>query len=373
MFTYGTSVAVTGWDDVGSAAYVLDFATVPATVSPRLDLGSNAYPLPMDKGWDAATPGGMGMNGGYGGYGASDGVLSSDGRLALHTRPSGLAAIVVGSGSAEDGFVVIDVPGARIETTVEVRGGFVTGFVADGADLVFTVGSFAGDDHAGRPLMLHDLVRVGLAGHTATTPVNVPGYVLAASASRVYTFEETWGADWNFASAVVASDVSGGTAALLDRLALPAGAYDARAAGATLFFTTNGGYPTPMVGTGGMGSGGGNAMPGAPGIAGLPDNMPGGMPFLPTAEIGTVRLGATLDFGPSITYDADFASLLLPEDGAALVVRNGVAVDRWIVSGPAAVLDWSSDVGAWPASARPDTLPGTYLLALGFGGFVSAP
>ncbi len=381
MFTYGSSVAVTGWDDAGSAAYVIDFSTVPASVSARLEVGSNAYPMPMmGKGWDAAMPGGMGWNGGYGG---TDGVLSSDGRLALHASAPGVADVTVGSGSIDDGFVVIDVPGARLETTIAVRGGFVTGFVADGPDLVFTTGSFAGDDRAGRPLMLHDLVRVGLATHVASSPVNVPGYVVAASASRVFTVEETWGSDWSFQSAIVATDLSGPTAVLLDRLALPSGAYDARAAGSTLFFTTNGGYPTPVVGGGGTGTGGGmgmgggmgsggNVMPGAPGVAGMPD-MPGGIPFMPTAEIGTVRLGATLAFGPSISYDADFASLLLPEDGAALVVKNGVAVDRWNVTGPTAVLDWSSDVGAWPESARPDTVPGTYLLALGFGGFVTAP
>jgi hypothetical protein len=98
-----------------------------------------------------------------------------------------------------------------------------------------------------------------------------------------------------------------------------------------------------------------------------------GMPFLPSADIRTVRLGSTLSFGPTITYDADFASLLLPEAGSALVVRNGVTVDRWNVTGPTAVLLGSTDVGAWPESARPDSAPGSYLLALGFGGFVTIP
>lgn len=372
MFPYGTSVAVTGSDVAGSAAYVLDFGSSPATVSPRLALGTAGFPSPIGKGWDAAMPGGGLWNGGYG---ALDGALGSDGRLALHARPEGVPDLAVGTGAVDDGFVVIDVPGARVETTIGVRGGFVTGFVADGPDLVFTIGSFAGDDRAGRPLLLHDLVRVGLASRAVAPAVNVPGYVVAAGAGRVFTVEETWGADWAYESAIVATDVAGAAATPLDRLALPAGAYDVRAAGGTLFFTTNGGMPVPVAGVGGSngaGAAGGAAMPGMPGLAGMPDG-PGGMPFLPTAEIGTVRLAAALSFGPTISYDADFASLLLAEDGAALVVRNGVVLDRWDVAGASALLLGSTDLGAWPQSARPDATPGAYLLALGFGGVATAP
>ena len=79
-------------------------------------------------------------------------------------------------------------------------------------------------------------------------------------------------------------------------------------------------------------------------------------------------------FGPTIVYDADFASLLLAEDGSALVVVNGVGLDRWDVSGATATLDWNAILGAWPESARPDAaLPGSYLVALGFGGSVEVP
>ena len=111
----------------------------------------------------------------------------------------------------------------------------------------------------------------------------------------------------------------------------------------------------------------GGSVPGA-GVA-----SPGGVPFAASAEIGTVRLSTTLSFGPSIVYDSDFASLLLPEDGSALVVRNGVAVEHWDVSGAAATVTWSADVGTWPESARRDGPPGIYLLALGYGGWVSTP
>jgi hypothetical protein len=189
VFPYGESVAVTGWDDTGSAAYVIDFGANPATVSARLDLGSGGVspmPMPGDRGWGMAAPVGIGV---WGGYGPTDGVMSSDGRLALRTWPTGVPGVTVGSGALDDGFVVIDVGGARLETTIAVRGGFVTGFVADDTDLVFTFASFAGNDGASRPLLLHDLVRVSLATHAATAPVNVPGFVVSAQGSRVYTHE----------------------------------------------------------------------------------------------------------------------------------------------------------------------------------------
>ncbi len=358
MVPFGTSVAVTGWDGAGQAVYVIDFSTAPATVSARLDAGQSSYAYGND-GRDALAPNGIGI---WGGFGASASVLSSDGRLAVHAAPAGVPGLSVGTGDVTDGFVVIDIGGARVETTVAIRGGYSTGFVADGADLVFTYGSFAGDDRAGRPLMLHDLVRVHLAAHTMAPVLNVPGYVVAADAGIVYTIEETWGSGWAFESHVVASDVTGSTALALDRLPLPPGSYDTRAAGHTLYVTTYGAFATGGIGSGPtVGSGGG----GSP--------SPGGVPNSASAEIATIRLSASLSFGPSIVYDTDFASLLLPEDGGALVVRNGVTVDRWDVSGPVASLAWSSDAGTWPESARSDTLPGTYLLALGYGGWVNAP
>jgi len=360
-FPHDMSVAVTGWDDQGSAAYVIDFSVDPAAVSARLALGSAGYPTPVERGWGMAAPDGMGW---WGGGGPTEGVMTSAGLLALHTRPPGAVDVHVGSGSIDDGFVVIDVPGAQIGTTVALHGGYVTGFVADGADLVFTFGSYAGNDGAGRPLMLHDLARVDLTAHTASVPVNVPGLVIASQGSRLFTHEETWGIGWTSESAVVVSDVVAGVVTPLDRLTLPAGSYDLRTAGQTLWFTSYGGGIVPMPGGGG-------------GVAILEGSMGSdpamGAPFMPSAEIRTVRLGTTLAFGPTIAYDADFASLLLPEEGGALVVRNGVTVDRWNVTGPTAVLLGTTDVGAWPESARPDTTPGTYLLALGFGGFASLP
>jgi hypothetical protein len=357
-FPHGMRVAVTGWDDDGTAAYVVDFSVVPPAVSPRLEVGGGGWwggPIPLDAkaGWGAAAPDGVV----YGGWFGGEGVLTPDGRLALRSLPSGLEDVTIGTGDALDGFVVIDVPGGAVETTIAVRGAYASGFVADGESLVLTVGTYAGDDGVGRPLMLHDLVRVDLVAAVASPPVNVPGFVVRSDAPRVFTVEEVWGADWTFESSVVASDLSTGTAAVLDRLPLPDGAYDYRAAGATLWFTTYGAfaYAEPALG-GALGGGGGH-----------------GVPFAPTAEIRTVRLGESLAFGPSIAYDADFASLLLPEEDGALVVRNGLSVDRWDVSGPTATLDASADVGTWPPSARPDAAPGTYLLALGYGGVATFP
>jgi hypothetical protein len=94
---------------------------------------------------------------------------------------------------------------------------------------------------------------------------------------------------------------------------------------------------------------------------------------MPRTRISTVRLGPVLTLGPSIDDETHFVTLLLAEDGACLTVRDGTTVDRYDVSGPAAVLSWSVDVGAYPTLARGDVVPGTYLLPLGYGGLATAP
>ena len=94
---------------------------------------------------------------------------------------------------------------------------------------------------------------------------------------------------------------------------------------------------------------------------------------LPATSIGTVRLSDALLFGPSLDEPASFVTLLLPEDGSALVTRDGMALDRWDLSGPTAVLSWSLDVDGYPVAARADSLPGAYLVSLGYAGLVEAP
>jgi hypothetical protein len=102
--------------------------------------------------------------------------------------------------------------------------------------------------------------------------------------------------------------------------------------------------------------------------------VPGEPSFAPDdfGRLGTVRLGATLAFGPSVS-DVAFLSLLLAEDGAALVVRDGVTIERWDVSGPSAVRTFSVDAGSYPFAARADVTPGSYLVALGYGGLAVLP
>jgi len=120
---------------------------------------------------------------------------------------------------------------------------------------------------------------------------------------------------------------------------------------------------------------GGGAV-GGPGVlvgnstaTGAPDFAP--IPW--TTEIGTVRLASNLAFGPTIRHDESFASLLLPEEASALVIRDGVVVERWLVGGATATLDWESATGAYPVHARPDSTTGTYLVALGYAGVLTLP
>jgi hypothetical protein len=372
LHPYGFRVAVTGWDGAGRAAYVVDYSGPAPVVSARFDLGGSWFVL-GDPSWGVARPEGGALWWG-GGFGASDAVLTDDGHLVVHGVPGlswsgGPMPLGLGEGapagdpSSGDGFIVIDVANSELEAPIEVEGGGVTGFVADGDDLVYTVGSSGGADDEGRPLVVHSLVRVDLATRAESEPRSVPGYVVSAEGDLLFAAQETWTEGWSWECAIVAFDFApAGEVQVADTLVLPEMAYDLRAAGATLWFTRTTYAFDP----------GDPALPGGGG-GGVAWAEPG-MDFLPTTSIGTIRLGADLSFGPSVEDDAHFLTLLLPEDGSALLVRDGVTVERWDVSGLGASLLWSSDVGVYPYAARPDPASaGSYLLVLGYAGVTTVP
>jgi hypothetical protein len=365
LFPYGFQVAVTGWDASGRAAYVVDFSGDAPRVSSRFDLGGEAYALREDANFVA----GAAL---WQGYGPCDAVLTGGGRLVVHGSSSyggpwvwagdsngggkgGDPGVLLATVEPTDGFVVIDVPGSALLDPVAVTDGLVTGFTADGEDLVWTQGTWGGEDSEGRPLARHDLVRVDLVTRATTEPVNVPGYVVSASGGLAFTVEDSWGDGWSWLTSVVAVDTTAPGAPVVDRLPVPMGSFDFRAAGSTLFFTDGGAYWTM------------DAEPSG--------NVKGeGGDFAWTApDLRVVRLGATLSFGPSIPAGTSWLGLLLPEDGSALVMRDGAIVERWDVAGSEAVLDWSLDAGAWPLSARADLVPGDYLVAAGYAGWFTAP
>jgi hypothetical protein len=269
-----------------------------------------------------------------------------------------------GFSGALDGFVVLDVARGVLEAPIEVAQGYVTGFVGDGADLLYTVGGEATADREGRPRMRHDLVRVHVATRLAQTTANVPGWVLSGEGDLVVTVEERWTEGWNYEHAVVALSVdAAGLVTIHDRHVLPEGAYDLRAAGATLFFTQTAWDVGPIpVGPPGTGVGGAE-----PGLA-LFD-----VPGASTTTIGTLRLGTAIVEGPRIESEDDYVFLLWAEDGACLLVRGGTRIERWDVSGPTATPGAEADVGSYPLLARPGALPGTYDVVLGYGGVVAFP
>ena len=345
MYVRAKKVAVAGSDDEGLAAYVLDFALKPPAVSARIALGTGGLPGSLPGGWGASGAPSLGGPGG----GPPQGVLTPAGRLVLPGLSAAAPDLSIGEGELQDGFSVIDVEAAVLESTLGVHGAFVTGFTTEGEELVLTYGRYVGDDPQGRPLLLHDLVQVDLTTPAASAPVNVPGYVVSRQGARVFSVEETWGQDWSFDVAVVAAEIAGGQATVLDRLALPAGAYDFRPAGGTLWFSA---YDEAVV----------SSSPGSSGTS-----------CGPSGRVATVRLGAPLALGPELVFEGHFGSLLLSQEQSALVVVDGVALDRWDVSGPMAALSWSVSVGAWPLSARADEPPTTYLLALGYGGALVVP
>jgi hypothetical protein len=374
LYRHGEHVAVVGWDEQGRAARVVDFTTDPPTVSGRFDLGGSWYVL-GDPGWGMVRPDGMG----YGGsIGARDAVLTDDGHLVVHGLPDasyggggvpmpmplGVTPPAPDTGSGVlDGFVVIDVVAAALRPPIEIEAGYVTGFVADdGGDLVYTVGQPAPDDSQGRPRMRHDLVRLDLSTRTATAALNVPGSVVSAEGAFVFTREDRWTDDWNWECSVVAVAIDATGATVLDRHVLPEGAWDLQAAGGTLFFQTSV-YPMAEEPVG---------MPGWRDGVMSSDVAPGLWPA-PTTTIHVLRLGATLVPGPAIEEDGVFRTLLLAQDGSALLVRDGLVVERWDVEGPIAQRTWEIAVDGYPCVARADAGAEAYLAALGYAGYAELP
>jgi hypothetical protein len=346
LYVHGDRAAVTGWDDEGPAAYVVDFAAASPSISERLPLGSSASWVPPSGAWGA--PGSAGAA-----WGPSAGALTPSGRLVLPGLPAVDLDVTLGQGELQDGFTVIDLASASIESALGLQGAYVSGFAIEGEELALTAARYVGDDPEGRPLLLHDLSRVDLELLKVSEPINVPGFVVRSDGVRLYTLEETWGPDWSFEVAALVSDLSSGAAAVLESFALPSGAYDFRPAGERLWFTS---YASVTVGSTGVASGGA-----------------GGAPSGPTGEIASVELVDPLALGPALEFEESFGSLLLAEESAALVIRDGWKLERWDVAGPTAALSWAVAVGSWPQSARADTTVGAYWLALGYGGSVVVP
>lgn len=347
LYPYGQSAAIVGWDANGRAAYVVNFNTAPAKVSARLDLATRGAPA-VGGGMDGTVApdfvgGGAALIAPI--FSGPQAVLTSSGKLVVRGLPGG-DSWVFGDGQPSDGLIVVDIPAAALGRGVEVRDAFISGVVADGAVLAFTLAKFAGPDDFSRPLLEHDYLRINLDSGTATQPVSVPGYVVAASGSNLYTVQDNWGDNWSVTSTVVAARVEGGSVDVRDRLDLPEGAYDLRAAGATLFFTTGGGGILPLL-----------------------DGMDRPMFWFPDSDIGTVRLGPALALGAKIDGGDAFRTLLLPEDGTALVTRDGVVVERWDLTGSGAQLEWSVTLPSYPLRAHADAAnPGRYLVAMGYAG-----
>ena len=327
LYTYGNSAAVLGWDDIGRAAYVISFDAPVPVVSDRLDLG-----------WGQVVAGGaLGETGirelaslgiaSFGPiYGGPQAVLTTSGKLITRGRPLGTPH-VFGVGDSFDGLIVIDIPAAALGTGIDIRGGAVTGFTADGPALAFTFAHQAGVDDASRPLVREEYVRINLDSGDVTAPVNVPGYVVAVQDADVFVIEEQWDDGWSLTANVVAARIVGSEVQVVDRLVLPARAYDFRAAGATLFYTEGGDTVVPVL-----------------------DGLDAAAPWLPSSTIGTVRLGTALVLGPGIDGSDAFRWLLLAEDGAALVARDASTVERWDVSASEAMLTWTAELSSYPAA-----------------------
>jgi len=348
LHVHGARAAVTGWTDSRRAAYVVDFASDPPAVSSRIDLGGVLDPGFGPPG--AAVSDRLWMPVAYN----AESLLTPGGKLVVRTVPPPDApGVTIGSGGRADGYAVVDLPAAALHAWIHVRGGFVSGAALDGETLAFTYARFAGYDEHHRPLARHELFRVDLAAKSASQGVNVPGWLVQARGALAFTVEEVWRGDWAIDAFVVASRVEDGASERLSSLPLPMGAYDFRAAGATFYFTEGGGY-----------------FVGQPLVAGAM-----GAPWfeVPATKIRTLKLGASIAAGPAIEVPDSFATLLLPEDGSALVVRDGVVVERYEVSGPSARRDWSAELGAWPLRARADTTFGRYLVALGYAGVAELP
>jgi hypothetical protein len=351
LYAFGNSAAVLGWDDAGRAAYVISFDPATPVVSERMDLGWGDWIAGAAPGATAArelAANGIATLSPL--FAGPQAVLTTSGKLVTRGRPAGSTRIY-GDGESFDGLNVIDIPAAQLVAGIEVRGAAVTGFTADGPALAFTIAQAAGIDDLGRPLVSERLVRVDLDTGESSGPFEVPGFVVAAQGADVFLVEEQWRHEWTWTGSVVSARIADGAAQVLDRLALPDLAYDFQAAGETLYFTESSNVVVPVL-----------------------DALDASAPWMPGSVLGTVRLGDSLALGPRIEGTDAFRWLLLPEDGAALLTRDGLTVERWGVASAEATLSWSVDLAAYPLRARPDPAEsGRYLLALGYAGMMALP
>lgn len=359
LFVHGLRAAIVGWSPLGREVVIVDYSTDPPTLGPRFEIGWGGLASPELP--RAAT--GPGRPGGENGMLASgavghatgfylgvlDGVaegIAPTGQLVLRGIPTG-DPLVLGSGEVTDGLVIVDLAHARLARGILVRDAAITGLSIGADSISLTWGRFAGADRDRRPLLMNRLVTVDLVSGVAGEQRDVQGQLVARDDERIYVVRERWRGAWDVERSVVALLPVEGRFEIGSELTLPDGAWGCSASGHTLVFTTMG-DPIAWFGM----------LQGA----------------LQGVGVHSVRLGATLEFGPSVGGDEAFRSVLLVEDGDVLVSRNGAAVERFGLTGTTAVLDFSRDVGSMPLRVHADRMvPGRYLGALGFGGAIEMP
>jgi hypothetical protein len=395
LFVHGLRAAVTGVEADRRAAYAVDFGTDPPSVSPRIDLGeiylttltSGGVPAPgvVDPGTPLTTaisgpitpaarmsdPAAAAVPVAPGGGSSATGIvrsgpapapslylggaqLSPHGKLVVRAIPPPFGpAIDIGTGDLNDGFAVIDLDTAKLNTWIRARGGYATGWVIDGEILALTLAADAGVDARSLPLIRNDLYRIDLSTHGTSKAIPVPGWLVQAADDLVFTIEQQWRADLTLHTRVVASRLGPQAITSVSSLDLPDAAYDLRVAGSTLYFTAGGAIVTPGI---------------------LVADADRAMPIaISDSTVGTIRLGMQPASGPSIGTAGAFSVLLLPGQDAALVWRDGTAIESWDVTGRTARRNWSDPVSAYPLDARADAASGRYLLALGYAGVMEAP
>ena len=355
MHVSGDRAAVIGWTDQGRAAYVVDCSTAPATASARIDLPWGGFACP-------AAPASMRMGAPFATAQAGfiapfplgpDSVLTATGKLVLRGLPAH-AGHQLGSGDLSDGLVVLDIPTAALLPGVEVRAGAITGFVADGDGVAFTIGRFVRNDSERRPLLRHELIRLDFASNTARTVGNLPGYLVALDGNTAYAVLDRWEQNWTTTCQLNACDITA-SPSLLSSLPLPSYAYDFRAADGTLCYAS-----------------GSNAWSTNP----VQSNwqMPWGGPWQADYRIDSVHLARNLVPGPSLAGGDVYRAILRVEHDAVLLARDGFVVERWNLAGAAAVLDFTATVGGYASRIYPDHAnAGHYLLPLGYAGVASVP
>lgn len=354
MHLFADRAAVTGWDSLGRAAYVLDLATNPATVSPRLELpwggfASPAAPRSMRLGAPQSTASAGFVSHVFVG---PEAVLTSTGKLVLRGLP-GHGAHRLGAGEVSDGLVVLDIPTARLLPGIEVQQGIVSGFVADGDGVACSIARFVRNDAERRPMLRHELVRFDFAANQPRSAGALPGYLVALSEATAFCVQDHWQRGWTTTSELHACDIAGAPRRL-SSLPLPAYAYDFRAAGGTLCYSWS-------------------SIP-ASGPVFTQWSIGGGPATRPDFHVGCARLSRVLTAGPDIGGESHYRSLLRVEPDAVLLARDGFTVERWDIAGRNPVLDFAAAVAGYVHRAHADPLhPGQYLLPLGYAGVASVP